>query len=199
MVVTAEGHESIVGSDEDGKRGVGGGAFFETARQVPGGCVQDPVLPVRAHLQVIIAVQSDEDSGELPADLVKPGQEIPLRLEVLAGGSGRDLLRQDIDEPVGLRQKILYDIRTIHKSLPNISSRNSEASATQSGQSRRTLPVPTPFSSLQRVAPFRSWNFSIICFIRERERLRSLVAKPTIMPAPIMAPQVPSMLPMPVP
>ncbi len=84
-----------------------------------------------------------------------------------------------------------------HKSM--ISSRNSEASATQSGQSRRTLPVPTPFSSLQRVAPFRSWNFSIICFIRERERLRSLVAKPTIMPAPIMAPQVPSMLPMPVP
>lgn len=114
VVVAAEGHERIVGSDEDGKRGVGGGALLETARQVPGGCVQDPALPVRAHLQVIIAVQPDEDPGELPADLIKPGQEIALRLEVLAGGSGRDLLRQDIDQPVGLRQKILYAISLVH-------------------------------------------------------------------------------------
>ena len=82
---------------------------------------------------------------------------------------------------------------------PRISSRNSDASATQSGQSRSGLPVPTPLRSLHWVAPFRSWNFTIICFIRERERLRSLVARPTIIPAPTRAPQVPSMLPMPVP
>ena len=84
-----------------------------------------------------------------------------------------------------------------HKSM--ISSRNSEASATQSGQSRRGFPVPMPFSNLHWVAPFRSWNFTIICFIRERDRLRSLVARPTIIPAPTRAPQVPSIFPMPVP
>jgi hypothetical protein len=43
--------------------------------------------------------EDDEDPGEPPADLINPGHEIPLRLEVLAGGSGRDLLRQDIDQP----------------------------------------------------------------------------------------------------
>lgn len=114
MVIAAEGHERIVGSDEDGKRGVGSCALFETACQVLGGSVQDPGFAVRAHLQVIIAVQPDEDPGELPTDLIKPGQEISLRLEVLTGGSGRDLLRQDIDQPVGLRQKILYDISLVH-------------------------------------------------------------------------------------
>ena len=114
MVVTTEGEKRLVGSDKDGKRGVGSNALFEKVCKVLRGFVQDPGLPVRAHLQVIIAVQPDEDPGEPPADLIKPGQEIALRLEVLAGGSGRDLLRQDIDEPVGLRQKILYDISLVH-------------------------------------------------------------------------------------
>ena len=188
----------LVGSDKDGKRGVGSNALFETSHQVFGGFVQDPGLPVRAHLKVTVAVQPDEDPGELPANLIKQGQEIPLHLEVLAGGSGRDLLRQDIDQPVGLLKQGLYVILTDHSSS-NISSRNSDASATQSGQSRRGFLVPTPLSSLHWVAPFRCWNFSMICFIRARERLRSLVARPTIIPAPTRAPQVPSMLPMPVP
>lgn len=100
MVVTTEGEKRLVGSDKEGKRGVGNNALFETSHQVFGGFVQDPGLPVSAHLQVIIAVQPDEDQGELPADLIKPGQEIPLHLEVLAGGSGRDLLRQDVNNPV---------------------------------------------------------------------------------------------------
>lgn len=79
------------------------------------------------------------------------------------------------------------------------SSKNSLASATQSGQSRRTFPVPTPLSNRHWVAPLRCWNFSIISFIRARDWMRSFVARPTIMPAPTRAPQVPSILPMPVP
>jgi len=97
------------------ERGEWEAALSSKLRSRPsGGFVQDPGLPVCAHLQVVVAVQPDEDPGELPADLIKPGQEIPLRLEVLAGGSGRDLLRQDINQPVGLRQKILYAISLVH-------------------------------------------------------------------------------------
>ena len=51
-----------------------------------------------------------------------------------------------------------------------IASRNSDASATQSGHSRRGFPVPTPLSSLHCVAPLRSWNWVISPFIRPRER-----------------------------
>lgn len=53
-------------------------------------------------------------------------------------------------------------------------SRNSEASATQSGQSLSGFPVPIPFNNLHCVAPFRSWNLVMISFMRAREVFRSL-------------------------
>ena len=67
---------------------------------------------------------------------------------------------------------------------------------TQSGHSHRTFPVPAPFNSLQSVAPLFCLNFSRICLVIAGV-LFPLVRKPATIEAPIKAPQVLSIPPIP--
>jgi hypothetical protein len=79
------------------------------------------------------------------------------------------------------------------------SHRNDAASATQSTHERNGQPVATPFKSLHTVEPLRVLKRCITVAIDLRAETLSGIAKPITNPAPVSAPQVPSIVARPLP
>ena len=111
MLVAGIGEQRVRGTGTD-VEGVGRGVGLqEEPLQVPGREVPAERLAVPAHLQLAVAAELDKEEGELADDLVQAGPEITLHLEITQGGVRRYLLRQDVDDPVGLVLGVYYGVR----------------------------------------------------------------------------------------
>ena len=101
MVVAGEGEEGVGGGDTDEKRGVVVDTCLEEGLEVLRGESVGPLFLVRTDQKVAVAVELDQDAGELSAQVIQMGTEILLDREIAAGGVRGDLLREDVDDPVG--------------------------------------------------------------------------------------------------
>ena len=100
MLGSCEGEQRIRMIDTDVKRVVGGLGLPKEPFQVLRSEVPVERFAVQAHLKLAVAVDLIQEVGELPTEVIHTGKEIPLDIEVTAGGVRRDLLRQDINDPV---------------------------------------------------------------------------------------------------
>ncbi len=101
MLVAGKGEKCVRGIDTDVKRVVGGPGLPEEPFQILRSEIPAERFAVLAYLELAVAVDLVQEVGELPYDIVQAGPEIPLDCEITAGGVRRDLLRQDVDDPVG--------------------------------------------------------------------------------------------------
>ena len=74
VVVAGEGEQRFGRMDLDEERGVGIDTFLKEGLQVFRGEISGPSLMVRADPEVAVAVELDQDAGELPAQVVQMGK-----------------------------------------------------------------------------------------------------------------------------